>query len=75
MIHKKIYNDFARMIRSQRHGIKHIAESMPSVPREFLNGRRIQTMIIVDSLIELFVQDNPQFNADKFIKACEITES
>ena len=73
MMHKKVYNDFARMIRSQRHEIKYKMDTAQSEGEKlFLTGCAKMVCIMIDELVTMFQSDNPQFNPDKFIKACEI---
>ena len=70
MMHKKVYNDFARMIRSQRHKalLPYTAENQKII----VKAKCEQIDSILESLVTLFQQDNSQFNTEKFIKACEI---
>ena len=77
MMHKRVYNDVARIIRTQKHQIKHLQDvKMVGVSPEELNGRMMQIDVFMIHLSDLFQNDNSQFNAEKFMKACEIdTES
>lgn len=84
MMHKKVYVDFARMIRSQRHKAAQIYHNLQSQIHEdnylndvsYVNGIFDSISDTVEKLAVMFAQDNSQFNAEKFMKACEIdTES
>ena len=78
MIHKKNYVDFARMIRTQKQQIENrlVDENQIAMGDElpFLDGAQKELSIIIDELVTIFKNDNPNFNADKFISACEIKE-
>ena len=74
MMHKKVYKDFARMIRSQKN--KAIAEFRIAPSHPALPAKLEQITQIENELVFMFQSDNPQFNAEKFIDACTIdTES
>lgn len=76
---KKHYVDFVRMIRSQRHKVNFETDSDLAAGELQLTIRQVrhdQIDAFVNSLCDLFESDNPQFQAHKFIAACEIdTES
>lgn len=71
-MHKKDYNNFARMIRSQRHQIIKARLSTTDDEKPFMDGAEKQLSIIIDELVTIFKADNDKFDADKFYSACEI---
>ena len=76
MMHKKVYNDFARLIRSQKHKVTLLTPEESKYAYVVQDAKNKQIDSILESLVTLFQSDNPQFNAEKFIKACTIdTES
>jgi hypothetical protein len=76
MMHKKNYVDFARMIRTQKYKIEQ--ERIPAQKQGsielFFDGAEKELSIIIDELVTIFQNDNPAFDADKFLSACEIKE-
>lgn len=70
-MHKKNYVDFARMIRTQKHKIIEGAIELKE-QEQFFNGAEKELNIIIDELVTIFKNDNPNFDADKFLSACEI---
>jgi hypothetical protein len=71
MLHKKNYVEFARVVRKHKQRIIHTNNTIPAMGncdaelQELLNN-------IIEDLVELFRSDNPAFDADKFLSACEI---
>ena len=74
---KKDFVTFARMIRAQRHEIKHkMSVAQSDGERLFLTGCAKMVSIIIDEMCAIFASSNDKFDADKFVQACEIdTES
>ena len=76
-MHKKNYIDFARMVKKQRHIIAQarIEEYGKDITENpvFLNGAEKQLNIIIDELVTIFKNDNPAFDVNKFLSACEIS--
>ena len=72
-MHKKNYVEFARIVRKHKQRIIHTNNTIPAMGncdaelQELLNG-------IIEDLVNLFQNDNPNFDADKFLSACEIKE-
>lgn len=69
-MNKKDYVSFARMIRTQRHKV--IVNHPKSNP--ISEAQLLQIELLIHAMVELFQSDDPKFNAEKFIKACQITE-
>ena len=74
MMSKRVYVDFARMIRTQKHKIAQNIELYPKSEEKFNAGAEKMLSMIIDEMITLFQSDNPNFDADKFLSACEIKE-
>ena len=72
-MHKKNYIEFARIVRKYKQRIVHTNNTISGVGNcdaelhELLNN-------ITDDLVVLFKNDNPNFDEDKFMSACEIKE-
>lgn len=78
MMNKKDFVQFARIIRTQRQKAIHQTDSgiQPEVSLMVRTIRLDQIDSFVNSLCDLFESNDPQFQAHKFIQACEIdTES
>lgn len=73
MMNKKVYVDFARMIRSQRHKAV-LASQDKTLMEGYAIGLDTQITRFTESLCELFQNDNPKFNADKFMQACKLDQ-
>ena len=79
MLSKKVYIEFARMIRKQRHQIEN-GLLQPDKELSIENQQIFETGAlqglesVVNKLLEIFQNDNPAFDADKFLSACEIKE-
>lgn len=75
-INKKLYVDFARMIRTQRHKALLLTPADSQFEAVLLHDRNRTIESFVNGLCEILAADNPQFNKSKFVAACEIdTES
>lgn len=70
---KRDWVNFARMIRTQKQQLKHIAESAPDTSMLEIEGRRMQIDVFMVHLGELCKSDNPRFDALKFQLACELS--
>ena len=68
---KKDYITFARMINKQRRQILQDRREHPDASAVD-NGADKQVNMIVDELCIIFRNDNPNFNSEKFVLACEI---
>ena len=72
-MHKKNYVEFARVVRKYKQRIIHTNNTIPAMGncdaelQELLNN-------IVEDLVSIFQNDNPAFDAYKFLSACEIKE-
>ena len=70
-MHKKNYVEFARIVRKHKQKIIHTNNTIPAMGncdaelQELLNG-------VIEDLVSIFQNDNPNFDADKFLSACEI---
>jgi hypothetical protein len=73
MMSKRVYVNFARMIRTQKHKIIEGAIGLGEA-KQFFDGAEKELNIIIDELVTIFKNDNENFNADKFLSACEIKE-
>ena len=71
-MHKKDYVTFARMIRTQRHQTKLLTPTESENESVVINAKNIVIDDIVKNLADMFAADNPQFNRQKFMQACEI---
>jgi len=73
---KKDYTTFVRMIRSQRHELENNRLLNTPAYEGKLIGHKCQIDVFVSELVTIFANDNPKFEAERFISACEIdTES
>ena len=76
MMHKKVYVDFARMIRSQRHKAVLLTPEESVQAEVIVQARNKVIDSIAEGLADIFGNDNANFHRGKFMQACEIdTES
>ena len=73
-MHKKNYVDFVRIVRTQKHKIAQNIELYPKSEAQFNAGAEKMLSMMIDEIVILFKNDNPSFDADKFLSACEIKE-
>ena len=72
-MHKKNYVDFARIVRTQKQRIIHTNNTIATGGN---CDKELQEQLnsIIEELVILFKNDNPSFDTDKFLSACEIKE-
>lgn len=78
-MHKKNYVEFARMIRKQKNKIHNDLMQPDKVPtileqQIFSSGALLAIESTVNELVDIFQNDNPAFDVNKFLSACEIEE-
>ena len=75
-MHKKDFQTFARMIRTQKHRANILTPEESKNEDAIVTARIVQIGVFMYELCEIFKADNPNFDEKKFIKACTIdTES
>lgn len=70
---KRDYVTFARMIRTRRHVIKEASKSdMDIIDENITDAHTLELDCIVYELANIFESENPQFNREKFVAACQL---